>query len=81
MKNVTLTESNKNGYKMYGIEIITDEGEKLQYQELSFDKSAVEKLAKNLVNSDISTVHIKDIVGDFIVGESCDKLILNNLAL
>lgn len=81
MKNVTVIESNKNGCKMYGIEIVTENSEILCYQELSSDKESVEKLARNLDNSDISAVHINDIVGDFIIGESYDKLAINNIAL
>lgn len=79
MKEVKITETTENGYEVYGIEIVTDEGNILSYSDLSADSEAIRVLAQNLKAEDLSPDHIKDIIRDFIVGETYDKLALNNI--
>ena len=62
----------------YGLKI-TEENIETIYSNLSDNKENVEQLCQNLQNSDISVVHINDIIRDFIVEEAYDRLLENSL--
>ncbi len=79
MRNVIVTENVDNGTATYGIEILADNGSKYAYSGLSTNNDSVRHLAENLMADDIADAHIEDIVRDFIIGESYDKLIVNNM--
>ena len=79
MQSVKVTENVDNGISTYGVEIIANNGSKYEYPELSTNRDSVRQLANNLMNDDIANNHIADIIRDFIIGESYDKLILNKI--
>lgn len=80
MRKVSVTESRKDETATYGLEISTEIGTLLIFKNISSDRASIEELAKRLENTDIAIEHIKDIVGDFIIGETCDRLIANEIA-
>lgn len=80
MRKVSVSESRKDETAIYGLEITTEIGTRLIFQDISSDRASIEELAKRLENTDIAIEPIKDIVGDFIIGETCDRLIANEIA-
>ena len=77
-RKINLTENIRTGRITYGIEIITNDITET-YPDITANKEKAEQLIRNLEDSDISAVHIKDIIRDFIAEEACDKLLANSL--
>ena len=75
---VAVIEHTHSDNVSYGLKI-TEENTETVYQNLSDSKANVEQLCQNLQNSDISAVHINDIIRDFIVEEAYDRLLENSL--
>ncbi len=77
-RNIVITEQLADEIKYYGINI-TENGKTMCYFRLTEKKEKIEQLKRNLQNSDISAVHINDIIRDFIAEDACDKLLINSL--
>lgn len=80
MRVISVIESRKDETATFGLEITTEIGTRLIFQDISSDRASIEDLTKRLENTDIAIEHIKDIVGDFMIGETCDRLIANEIA-
>lgn len=77
-REIIITEkSNQDGIS-YGLEI-RENGKTRDFSELTESKDRIEQLKRNLENSDISAVHIDDIIRDFVTEDACDRLMLNSL--
>lgn len=77
-REIIITEKLNQDGKSYGLEI-RENGKTRDFSELTESKDRIEQLKRNLENSDISAVHIKDIIRDFVAEEACDRLMLNSL--
>lgn len=75
---IVITEKLINGTKSYGLEI-HENGSTSNLSGLTEQKEKIEQLKRKLENSDISAVHINDIIRDFVTEDACDKLLLNSL--
>lgn len=79
MKREIVIKEKQNGDTIsYGIEI-RENGNINCFSGLTERKDRIEQLKRNLENSDISAVHINDIVRDFVAEDACDRLLLNAL--
>ncbi len=78
MRNIEILSDCSNNETVYGI-LINDNGTNQQYSNLTTSKKKIEQLKRNLEDSDVSAVHIPDIIRDFIAEEACDKLIANSM--
>lgn len=77
-RNIVITEELKEDTKTYGLEI-RECGSISLFSGLTERKEKIEQLKRNLENSDISAVHINDIIRDFVTEDACDRLLLNSL--
>ena len=77
-RTIVITEELKEDVKTYGLEI-REHGALSCYSGLTERKEKIEQLKRNLENSDISAVHINDIIRDFVTEDACDRLLLNSL--
>ena len=77
-REIIITEKLNQDGKSYGLEI-RENGNTRDFSELTESKDRIEQLKRNLENSDISAVHINDIIRDFVAEEACDRLMLNSL--
>lgn len=77
-RNLRIIHSTVNNRIYYGIEI-EENGNTETYSAVTESEEKAEQLIRNLADSDISAVHIKDIIRDFITEEHCDKLLANSL--
>lgn len=77
-REIIITEKLNQDGKSYGLEI-RENGKTRDFSELTESKDRIEQLKRNLENSDISAVHINDIIRDFVAEEACDRLMLNSL--
>ena len=77
-REIIITEKLNQDGKSYGLEI-RENSKTRDFSELTVSKDRIEQLKRNLENSDISAVHINDIIRDFVAEEACDRLMLNSL--
>ena len=77
-REIIITEKMNQDGKAYGLEI-QENGKTRDFSGLTASKDRIEQLKRNLENSDISAVHINDIIRDFVAEEACDRLMLNSL--
>ena len=77
-RTVVITEELIEDTKSYGLEI-REHGSISHFSGLTERKEKVEQLKRNLENSDISAVHISDIIRDFVTEDACDRLLMNSL--
>ncbi len=78
MRTIEVLSNNCDERTMYGLSIV-ENGFEAEYKELTHSKEKIEQLKRSLADSDISAVHIPDIIKDFIAEEACNKLIANSL--
>ena len=77
-RRIRIIHSNVNSKSYYGIEI-EENGNTETFSAVTESEEKAEQLKRNLEDSDISAVHIRDIIRDFIAEEACDKLIASSL--
>ena len=77
-RSVAVIKTMHSDNASYGLKI-TEENIETVYSNLSDSEDKIKKLCLNLQNSDISIVHINDIIRDFIVEEAYDRLFENSL--
>lgn len=77
-RDIVITEKLCGNRVSYGIEIC-ENGKTQSFSALTENKERLEQLKIRLSNSDISAVHINDIIRDFVTEEACDRLLLNSL--
>ena len=77
-RKIRIIHSNVNSKRYYGIEI-EENGNTETFSAVTESEEKAEQLKRNLADSDISAVHIRDIIRDFITEEACDKLIASSL--
>ena len=78
MREIVITEKLNGDIISYGL-TIRENGKTSCYSALTENKIRIEQLKRNLENSDISAVHINDIIRDFITEDACDRLLSNAL--
>ncbi len=77
-RKIVITEKQNEDSVSYSLEI-RENGNIYCYSELTESRKRIEQLKRNLENSDISAVHISDIIRDFITEDACDRLLANSL--
>ncbi len=77
-RKIRIIQAMVNNRICYGI-AIEENGITEEYSAITESEEKAEQLIRNLTDSDISAVHIKDIIRDFITEEACDKLLANSL--
>ncbi len=77
-RKIVITEKQNSDTTSYGVEI-RENGNINCFSCLTERKDRIEQLKRNLENSDISAVHINDIIRDFVTEDACDRLLLNSL--
>ena len=78
MRKVEITSLYFENETLYGI-VISDNESEVRYCNLTQSREKIEQLKRNLEDSDISAVHIPDIIKDAIAEEACNRLIENAL--
>ena len=78
MRIVEIISECGNHEVVYGVSV-ADKNGVTSYCKLTCSKEKIKQLKRNLEDSDISAVHIPDIIKDFIAEEACDKLIANSM--
>lgn len=69
----SLVESVKNGVRMYGIRIVTQNGSVSEYDGISPFAEDADELIRQMSQDYISPVHFNDIVTDYLVRLSMKK--------
>ena len=77
-RKIVITEKQNEDSVSYGLEI-RENGNIYCYSALTESRKRLEQLKRNLENSDISAVHISDIIRDYITEDACDRLLANSL--
>ena len=77
-RKVIITKNFINNRAFFGIRI-EENGITEEYPAITENEEKAEQLKRNLADSDISAVHIKDIIKDYITEEACDKLLASSL--
>lgn len=77
-REIVITEKLNEDSISYGLKI-RENGKTTCFSGLTERKDRIEQLKRNLENSDISAVHINDIIRDFVTEDACDRLLLNSL--
>ena len=77
-RKIRIIHNTVNNRISYGIEV-EENGNTEVYSDITESEEKAEQLKRNLADSDISAVHIRDIIRDFIAEDACDKLIANSL--
>ena len=77
-RKIVITEKQSDDLVSYGLEI-RENGNISRFSCLTEKRERIEQLKRNLENSDISAVHIDDIIRDFITEDACSRLIMNTL--
>ncbi|MBQ9945857.1 MAG: hypothetical protein IJO68_04965 [Clostridia bacterium] len=73
-----ITEKHIDTTVLYGL-LIATENQTLRFEGLTAIRSEVEELSSRLLNTDITTEHLKDIIRDFIVEKAYDTITANSI--
>lgn len=77
-REIVITEKQNEDSVSYGLQI-REGGNVSCFSGLTENKNRIEQLKRNLENSDISAVHISDIIRDFVTEDACNRLLANSL--
>ena len=77
-RKIKVISKSFNGRTFFGLEI-EENGKTDTYSAITESEEKAEQLKQNLADSDISAVHIRDIIRDFITEDACDKMMANSL--
>lgn len=76
MNQFQILESSASGDKTFGLKITSTNGDVFTFENISHNRSDVERLNAQMSGADISSVHFRDIVCDFIVLLAAEKIAL-----
>ena len=57
-------------FQTYGLIVYNEKGTSQIFHDITCNKNSIDRLIRRLSNADISDIHIKDIIEDFISEES-----------
>ena len=79
ISEISVIRKNLSGENLFGVNISAD-NRTFIFSNISHSETTVNKLVKRLAGSDISSLHVADIIKDFIVENTIERLRENNLA-